>query len=38
MAPGAPGNPAFVADFTGQLGTLGRNELGPGIRIFERRR
>ena len=38
MAPGAPGNPAFVADFTGQLGTLGRNDLGPGIRIFERRR
>jgi hypothetical protein len=38
MAPGAPGNPAFVADFTGQLGTLGQNDLGPGIRIFERRR
>ena len=38
MAPGAPGNPAFVADFTGQLGTLGRTDLGPGIRIFERRR
>ena len=37
-APGAPGKPAFVADFTGQLGTLGRNDLGPGIRIFERRR
>ncbi len=38
LAPGAPPNPAFVADFTGQVGPIGRNELGPGIRIFERRR
>ncbi|MEP9357876.1 right-handed parallel beta-helix repeat-containing protein [Sphingomonas sp. KR3-1] len=38
MAPGATGNPAFVADFTGQVGPLGENNLGPGIRIFERRR
>jgi hypothetical protein len=38
LAPGAPPNPAFVADFTGQVGPLGQNDLGPGIRIFERRR
>jgi hypothetical protein len=38
LAPGAPPSPAFVADFTGQVGPLGENNLGPGIRIFERRR
>jgi hypothetical protein len=38
LAPGAPGDTAFVADFTGQIGAVGRNGLGPGIRIFERRR
>ncbi|WP_404334060.1 right-handed parallel beta-helix repeat-containing protein [Sphingomonas sp. MMS12-HWE2-04] len=38
MAPGATGNPAFVADFTGQFGAPGQNQLGPGIRAFERRR
>lgn len=38
MAPGAPGNPAFVADYSGQVGAIGQNDLGPGIRIFERRR
>ena len=25
LAPGAPGNPAFVADFTGQVGPLGHS-------------
>ncbi|WP_448661823.1 right-handed parallel beta-helix repeat-containing protein [Sphingomonas sp. CJ20] len=38
MAPGATGNPAFVADLSGQQLALGANQLGPGIRPFERRR
>jgi hypothetical protein len=37
LAPGAPGNPAFVADLSGQPIALARNRLGPGIRAFERR-
>ncbi|AJP72889.1 polysaccharide lyase domain-containing protein [Sphingomonas hengshuiensis] len=38
LAPGAPGNPAFVADLSGERLALGENQLGPGIRAFERRR
>ena len=38
LAPGAPPNPAFVADLSGQVNGIGTNNLGPGIRIFERRR
>ncbi|MBB5709665.1 right-handed parallel beta-helix repeat-containing protein [Sphingomonas xinjiangensis] len=37
LAPGAPTNPAFVADLSGQRIQLGTNTLGPGIRSFERR-
>ncbi|WP_203308371.1 right-handed parallel beta-helix repeat-containing protein [Sphingomonas beigongshangi] len=37
MAPGAPGNPAFVADFTHQRLAIGANRLGAGIRPFETR-
>lgn len=37
MAPGAPGNPAFVADLSGSNIVLTNNRLGPGIRPFERR-
>lgn len=36
MAPGAPGNPAFVADLSGSNITLARNKL-TGMREFERR-
>ena len=35
MAPGAPGNPAFVADLRHQRLAVGANRLGPGIRMFE---
>ncbi len=35
MAPGAPGNPAFVADLSHQKLAVGANRLGPGIRMFE---
>ena len=35
MAPGAPGNPAFVADLSHQRLAVGANRLGPGIRMFE---
>ena len=38
MGPGAPGNPAFVADLSGNNIVLSNNKLGPGIRPFERRR
>lgn len=37
MAPGAPGNPAFVADLSGETLAVGANRLGAGIRMFERR-
>lgn len=37
MAPGAPGNPAFVADLSGEKLAVGANRLGAGIRMFERR-
>lgn len=37
LAPGAPGNPAFVADLSGARLAIGANRLGPGIRAFERR-
>ncbi|MGQ7378965.1 TspO/MBR family protein, partial [Streptococcus suis] len=37
MAPGAPGNPAFVADFTHHRLAIGANRLGAGIRPFETR-
>ncbi len=37
MAPGAPGNPAFVADLSGQPIALANNRL-TGMRPFERRR
>lgn len=35
MAPGAPGNPAFVADLSHQRLAVGANRIGPGIRMFE---
>ncbi|UZK67554.1 right-handed parallel beta-helix repeat-containing protein [Sphingomonas sp. M1-B02] len=38
MAPGATGNPAFVADLSGQQFAVSNNQLGPGMRMFERRR
>jgi len=38
LAPGAPADPAFVADLSGQPIALSGNRLGPGIRPFERRR
>ena len=37
LAPGAPGNPAFVADLSGDKLAVGANRLGAGIRMFERR-
>jgi Right handed beta helix region len=37
LAPGAPDNPAFVADLSGDAIVLANNRLGPGIRAFERR-
>ena len=37
LAPGAPTNPAFVADMSGERLALGANRLGAGIRVFERR-
>ncbi|MBO9621124.1 MAG: right-handed parallel beta-helix repeat-containing protein [Sphingomonas sp.] len=37
LAPGAPTNPAFVADLSGSAIALRDNRLGPGIRAFERR-
>ncbi|MDB5696951.1 MAG: hypothetical protein JWN21_2494 [Sphingomonas bacterium] len=37
LAPGAPGNPAFVADLSGDRLAVGSNSLGAGIRMFERR-
>ena len=37
LAPGAPTDPAFVADLSGQQIHLSGNKLGPGIRAFERR-
>ena len=37
LAPGAPGNPAFVADLSGEKLAVGQNRLGAGIRMFERR-
>jgi hypothetical protein len=38
LAPGAPTNPAFVADLSGDRLAIGQNRLGAGIRAFERRR
>jgi hypothetical protein len=35
MAPGAPGNPAFVADLSHERLAVGANRLGAGIRMFE---
>lgn len=37
LAPGAPGNPAFVADYSHARLAIGANRLGPGIRAFESR-
>ncbi|HEU0044264.1 right-handed parallel beta-helix repeat-containing protein [Sphingomonas sp.] len=37
LAPGAPTNPAFVADLSGDSLAVGANRLGAGIRMFERR-
>lgn len=37
MAPGARGNPAFVADYSHARLAIGANRLGPGIRAFETR-
>ena len=37
LAPGAPTDPAFVADLSHQPLALGPNRLGPGIRMFEER-
>ncbi len=37
LAPGAPTNPAFVADLSGERLAMGANRLGAGIRMFERR-
>jgi len=37
LAPGAPGNPAFVADYSGARLAIGANRLGPGIKAFEAR-
>ena len=37
LAPGAGGDPAFVADLSKQALRIGANQLGPGIRMFERR-
>ena len=37
LAPGAPTNPAFVADLSGERLAVGANRLGAGIRMFERR-
>lgn len=37
LAPGAPGNPAFVADYSHARLAIGANRLGPGIRAFETR-
>ena len=37
LAPGAPGNPAFVADYSHDRLAIGANRLGPGVRAFETR-
>lgn len=37
LAPGAPADPAFVADMSGERLAVGANRLGAGIRMFERR-
>ena len=37
LAPGAPTDPAFVADMSGERLAIGANRLGAGIRAFERR-
>lgn len=37
LAPGAPTNPAFVADLSHERLAVGANRLGPGIRMFETR-
>lgn len=37
MGRGAPGNPAFVADYSHARLAIGANRLGPGIRAFETR-
>ena len=37
LAPGAPGNPAFVADLSHERLAVGANRLGAGIRMFETR-
>ena len=37
LAPGAPVDPAFVADLSGEQLAVGANRLGAGIRMFERR-
>lgn len=37
LAPGAPSNPAFVADLSHERLAVGANRLGAGIRMFERR-
>jgi hypothetical protein len=35
LAPGAPTNPAFVANMSGEQLAVGANRLGPGIRMYE---
>ena len=37
LAPGAPVNPVFVADWSRERLNIGANKLGPGIRPFETR-
>lgn len=37
LAPGAPTDPAFVADLSGERLAVGVNRLGAGIRMYERR-
>lgn len=37
LAPGAPANPAFVANMSGEAVAVGANRLGPGIRLYETR-
>lgn len=37
LAPGAPTNPAFIADYSHDRLTIGANRLGAGIRAFEQR-
>lgn len=37
LAPGLSRQTVFVADWSGEIGTIGENALGPGLRPYERR-